>query len=464
VSRLLVVGGGISGLTAAWAGADAGFDVIVLEAAQHVGGKLRSREVGGVAVDVGAEALLAVRPEGRELIEQAGLVGELITPLTTAAKIRAGGRSHGLPARTVMGIPTDLEAVRASGALSEAGIAAVAAEPELPPLPPLTEDIGVGRLVRDRLGDEVADRLVEPLLGGVYAGRADELSLRATVRPLAAWLGEHGGSLVEAARAVAGAGTRSSSGGPVFVSLRGGLGVLPTTLAASGRFAVRTGVTVRSIARTPAGFALETGAVPVAERLEADAVVVAVPPAKAARLLREVAPAAAADLAAVESASTALVSLAYRGNPGVEGSGLLVAAGERLAVKGITFSSAKWPIGDDHTFLLRASIGRAGESQPLRLDDAELVALARRELRALAGIAAAPMDALVTRWGGGLPQYAVGHLDRIARVRADVGRVPGLAICGAAVDGVGVPACIGAARVAIATLAAGTRSHPERGQ
>lgn len=464
MKRLIVVGGGISGLAAAWAGADAGFDVTVLEAAPSVGGKLRAREVGGVAVDVGAEALLAVRPEGRELIEQAGLAAEMITPLTTSARIRAGGRAHAVPARMMMGIPADLDAVRASGALSEAGLAAVAREPDLPPLPPLVEDVGVGTLVRERLGDEVADRLVEPLLGGVYAGRADELSLKATARPLAARLAEHGGSLIEAARAVAGAGTRSSNSGPVFVSLRGGLGRLPAALAGSGRFATRTGVTVRSIARTPEGFALETGAVPMSERIEADAAVVAVPPAKAARMLREVAPVAAAELAAIESASTAIVSLAYPGNPGVSGSGMLIAAGERLAVKGITFSSAKWPIGADGTFLLRASVGRAGEPQALQLDDTELVALVRRELRAVAGIAAEPVDAQVTRWGGGMPQYAVGHLDRIARIRAAVAQLPGLAICGAAFDGVGVPACVASARAAIATLGAAAQPASERGQ
>lgn len=464
MTTLVVVGGGISGLAAAWEAAAAGFEVTVLEASPTVGGKLRVEELAGVAVDVGAEALLARRPEGRALIEQVGLSEEIIEPRTTAAGIRAGGRSYPVPARTMMGIPADLDAVRESGVLSAAGLAAVAAEPDLPPLPPLREDVSVGALVRDRLGAEVLDRLVEPLLGGVYAGRADALSVRATLRPLAAELERAGGSLVAAARAVAGAGSRGAAagtGGAVFVSLRGGLGRLAAQLARSGWFTVRTSTTVRSISRTATGFALETGAAPVSERIECDAVVVATPPAKAARLLRTVAPVAAGELAGIETASMAIVSLAYPEPPAVGGSGLLVAAGERLAVKGVTLTSAKWPVDAGGAFLLRASVGRAGEHLALQLEDGELIALVRRELRELLGITAAPTDARVTRWGGGLPQYGVGHLERVARIRASAAHVPGLAICGAAFDGVGVPACIGSAQMAVATVA-GRAAGPGR--
>lgn len=463
MTSLVVVGGGISGLAAAWEAAGAGYDVTVLEGSPAVGGKLRAEQVAGIAVDVGAEALLARRPEGRALIEQAGLGDEVIEPLTTSAGIRAGGANYALPARTMMGIPADLDAVRESGLLSPAGLAAVAAEPTLPPLPDLRDDVAIGALVRKRLGAEVLDRLVEPLLGGVYAGRAEALSLRATVPALAAELERRGGSLVEAARTVAGIGTRGTSGtsnipaGPIFVSLRGGLGRLPAQLAGSGRFAVRTSATVRSITRTATGFALEAGAVPATERLDCDAVIVATPPAKAARLLRSVAPLAANELAGIETASVAIVSLAYPDAPDVAGSGLLVAAGERLAVKGVTLSSAKWPLDPGGPFQLRASVGRAGEHLALQLDDGELVDLVRRELRAVLGVSAVPLDARVTRWGGGLPQYAVGHLDRVARIRASVADVPGLAICGAAFDGIGVPACIASAQAAVAVIAGTAR-------
>jgi protoporphyrinogen/coproporphyrinogen III oxidase len=458
--RLVVVGGGISGLAAAWFAAADGWSVTVLEAAPSIGGKLRVEDVAGVPVDVGAEALLTARPEGVELLDAVGLAGDRIAPSTTSARVRTGGANHPLPARTMFGIPSSADAVRASGALSDAAVAAIEREPALEPLAPLTEDVSVGSLVRARLGDEVADRLVEPLLGGVYAGRADLLSLRATMGALARRL-EGGGSLVRAAQAVTDVGTRAPSAGPVFTSLRGGLGRLPDAVAASGRFEVRTGVTVRGIARTPSGFALDCGAVPAATRIDADAVVVATPAAKASRLLRSVAPAAAVELAAIESASMAIVSLAFTGIELPEGSGLLVGAGERLVTKAVTLSSQKWPLETGGLTLLRASVGRVGEPLPLQLADDELVGLVRRELRPLLGIADAPVDARVTRWGGGLPQYAVGHLERIARVRASVAEVPGLGVCGAAFDGVGIPACIGSARAAVDRVGA---SFAARGQ
>jgi protoporphyrinogen/coproporphyrinogen III oxidase len=305
-------------------------------------------------------------------------------------------------------------------------------------------------LVRSRLGNEVADRLVEPLLGGVYAGRADQLSVQATMPALYAALRD-GGSLVEAAASVV---SRPADTGPVFASVAGGLGRLPAALASSGRFEVRTGVTVRSIRRNGPRFVLSCGAVPSSYELAADAVVVATPAAKSARLFADVAPAAAAELAAIESASMAVVTFAFRSSDVSlpAGSGLLVGMREGLAVKGVTISSQKWPLETDGLTILRASVGRVGEAQLLQRSDGELIALVRHELGTLLDVTAAPEDAIVTRWGGGLPQYAVGHVQRIARVRAAVAAVPGLAVCGAAFDGLGIPACIAAARVAVAGL------------
>jgi oxygen-dependent protoporphyrinogen oxidase len=453
MKRLVVVGGGISGLAAAWFAADAGYEVTVLEAAPSIGGKLRVEEVAGIPIDVGAEALLTTRPEGVELVDAAGLGAERIAARTTAAQVRASGHNHLLPAKTMLGIPASVAAVRESGVLSDAGLAALEAEPTSEPMPPLAGDVAVGKLVRERMGDEVLDRLVEPLLGGVYAGRADDLSLRATMAALAARL-EAGGSLTAAAAAVTDTGTRAPSAGPIFTSVRDGLGRLPGALAEAGRFAVRTGITVRDIRRTATGFALDCALGATSASIEADAVVVAAPAAKAGRLLRSVAPAAAAELSDIESASTAIVSFAFDGVSLPPGSGLLVGAGERLATKAITLTSQKWPIETGGLAMLRASVGRIGEPTALRLEDDELVDLVLRELGPLIGVHARPVDVRVTRWGGGLPQYAVGHVDRIARVREAVAGVPGLAVCGAAFDGVGIPACIGSARAAVDRLVA----------
>ncbi len=455
--RVVVIGGGISGLAAAWFVAElvADAEIVVLEASPAVGGKLRLAEIAGVTVDVGAEAMLARRPEGTGLAIAAGLADSLIAPVTTAAGVFAAGARHPLPARTMLGIPADLDALRASGVLSAAGLAEVEAEPARPVLEAIGEDVAVGPLVRERLGAEVVDKLVEPLLGGVYAGRADQLSLRATMPTLAARLARGGSGLVDSARDVTDVGARAPSDQPVFMSLSGGLGRLPERLAASGRFAVRTGVTVRTIRRTATGFALDCGPVPSPELIEADAVIVATPAAKSARLLGDVAPRAAAELATIESASMAIVTLAYGAVSLPPGSGLLVATTEGMHVKAVTLSSQKWPDGPQGLTILRASLGRVGETADVQRADDELVALARNELRTLIDLDAVPVDSLVTRWGGGLPQYAVGHVEKVARVRSAIGAVPGLAVCGATYDGVGIPACIASARGAASQVLAG---------
>ncbi|MCW2522866.1 MAG: protoporphyrinogen oxidase, partial [Frankiales bacterium] len=195
---IAVIGGGISGLSAARRLAELRPDarVVVLEAAERVGGKLRREQVGGAWVDVGAEAMLARRPEGVAAAAEAGLSAELISPLTTAALIRNRGQNRSLPARTLIGIPSDVAALRASHLLDPQSVARIEQEPAEPGLAPLTEDISVGELVQRRFGPEVVDRLVDPLLGGVYAGHAREISLQAAVPALAQRLDAGGGSLL----------------------------------------------------------------------------------------------------------------------------------------------------------------------------------------------------------------------------------------------------------------------------
>ncbi|RIQ14435.1 protoporphyrinogen/coproporphyrinogen oxidase, partial [Jiangella rhizosphaerae] len=223
---------------------------------------------------------------------------------------------------------------------------------------------------------------------------------------------------------------------------------------------VRTGVTVRSVERTADGWRLVTGPVPAPSVLDVDAVVVATPAVAAARLLASAAPAAAAELGGVEAASMAIVTLALPadGFPAApSSSGFLVPPVDGRTIKAVTFSSVKWPwLGEraGGLVLLRASLGRHGEARDLQRDDDDLVAAALADVRAATGYAGAVVDSRVTRWGGALPQYAVGHLDRVARVRAAVEAVPGLAVCGAVYDGVGVAACVGAARDAAGRVAA----------
>lgn len=457
--RVVVVGGGIAGAAAAQALGRLlpGAELIVLEASDRVGGKLHRVELAGTTIDVGAEAMLARRPEALDLARDAGLSERLTHPETTKAALWTRGALRPMP-RGVMGVPADLDELEDSGVVSRAGVerarAATAA-----PAEDVGEDVSVGDFVTARLGSEIADRLVEPLLGGVYAGHARSLSLRAAAPQIAA-LAERGGSLVDAAAATVGSGADTNRAGPLFAGLRGGVGQLvPASLAASGA-EVRLRSTVRELQRTEAGWRLLVGPTTDVRPIDADAVVLAAPGPATARLLAGHAEVAAAELAAIEYASMAIVSLAVPadavgGRP--DGSGFLVPPVDGRTIKAATISSRKWGwLAADAgagTVVLRASIGRAGEAALLQRPDEDLVAVALDDLRDAIGLDAPPVDTHVQRWGGALPQYAVGHLDRVRRVEESIAGVPGIEVCGAAYHGVGIPAVIATARVAAERVA-----------
>ncbi|NJQ01058.1 protoporphyrinogen oxidase [Streptomyces zingiberis] len=537
--HVVVVGGGIAGLAAAHRLLAGGARVTLLEASPRLGGKLLAGELAGVPVDFGAESLLARRPEAIGLARAVGLAERLQAPATATAALWTRGALRPLPTGHVMGVPGDMAALAASGVLSPEGLERARREPELPvrPLPagsnrsgtPGTPggpggavpgegregrdggegedpDVAVGAYVAERFGREVVDRLVEPLLGGVYAGDAYRLSLRAAVPQLygAAREGRMLTGAVQELRRRSGAAT-----GPVFLGIEGGVGTLPEAVAAAcraGGAEIVTGAAVRELRRAGAGWRLvaegpgagEAGAAAaragaaVTRRsvLTADAVVLAVPAAAAARLLAGPAPAAAAELNTVEYASMALVSMAFRRAdlggpdalagpagptslagpagpaPGARGSGFLVPAVEGRAIKAATFASRKWGwIGAaaPELFVIRTSVGRHGEESELKRDDAGLVEVSLRDLGEATGLRARPVGTRVTRWRDGLPQYPVGHTGRVARIRAALADLPGLRVCGAAYDGVGIPACVAGGTAAaedvlggLATLAPGT--------
>ncbi len=455
--RVVVVGGGIAGLAAAAAVRRTAphVEVLVLEAAPEVGGKLARAEVGGVLVDVGAESMLNRRPEAVGLARQVGLGDRLVHPAAIGASLWSRGRMRPMP-RSLMGVPTDARLLSESGLLSKPGLARAALEPALPATRLDGQDVSVGWLVEERFGREVVDRLVEPLLGGVYAGHAREISARAAVPQVVALL-DRDRSMMRAAAAA----TAAVSDVPVFAGLVGGIGQLPAAVVAGAGLEVRTGATVRDLARAAeGGWNLVVGPTRDAELVHADAVVLAAPARPTGRLLSDVVPHAALELARVEYASMAIVTLAFRRRdlPATEGSGFLVPPVDGRVVKAATYSFAKWDwvreAGDvaGDLLLLRCSIGRHREEQVLQRTDEELVQLALEDLADAVGLAVRPVDAHVQRWGGALPQYAVGHLERVARIRAAVAAEPGLAVCGAAYDGLGIPACIASAELAAAQV------------
>ena len=482
--HVVIVGGGIAGLAAAFFLRDEPVRLTVLEGSSRLGGKLSVSEVAGVAVDEGAEALLVTRPEGTALIAEVGLAGDRVQPGTTSSAIWTLGALRPLPRRQFMGVPSDLAELARSGVVSGEGAIRASQDLELPPTA-RDGDVPVAEYVGARFGTEVVDRLVDPLLGGVYAGRSCDLSFDATMPALAA-ASRHYRSLAEAAGSLlplpvpvpaagpdrAAAGPRS--GGSVFTTLAGGLGLLPAFLAKASGAEVRTTAMTRALSPAPArpgagpgigqGWRLTLGSAAAEELIDADAVILAVPARPAGRLLAGV-PGASAAVTALDEisyASMAIVTLAYPRSafPGAGlaargWSGYLVPAVDGRAVKAVTFSTVKWPhlaetsvSGAEPLEIVRCSVGRLGEETLLQRADEDLAMLAAAELAAATGVRGAPVVRRVTRWGGALPQYTVGHLDRVARIRDAVAAQPGLAVCGAAYDGVGIPACVATARAA----------------
>lgn len=463
--RIAVIGGGISGLTAAFRlrgqfGPDA--EITLFEQADRLGGKVRTVDLAGCPLDVGAEAFLVRRDEVTRLAEEVGLGADIVHPGPSSAVIRAGGAARSIPTGTFMGIPASAESVRP--VLSEAGLAVVRAEPGMPPVDLGDHDVSLGALLRERLGDEVVERLVEPLLAGVYAGTADGLGLRATIPALARALDTGSGSILAAAESLL---PRPTSAGeakpPVFGAFDGGYRVLVDRLAELADARQRLATTVRSVRPRGSGWRLEVGSAVACESFDVDAVVLAVPAPAARRLLAESAPEASGHFASVELASSIVVALALP--PDVvlpDASGVLLARGEAhddgtpFTAKAFTFSSRKWPHlrGRRGEVLVRASVGRFGDGDHERMTDAELLGRVRADLAELTGVRADPVDSVVVRWGGGLPQYGVGHLDTVAGIRRAVADLPGLTVAGAVLDGVGVPACVATGEAAATEIGA----------
>ncbi|MCK9900840.1 protoporphyrinogen oxidase [Parafrankia colletiae] len=450
--RVVIIGGGIAGLAAANALAGSA-EVTVIEAGDRVGGKLRTTPIEGLAVEEGAESFLVRVPEALRLARQVGLGHAIVHPTTTAASLWVGGRRRPIPPNTMLGVPTDVLGLVRSRVLSPLGLLRAAADVVLPRTS-LPDDPTVGGYVGARVGREIVERLVDPLLGGVYAGRADALSLQATVPQLTPIATEDRSLLLGAHRVRARTGPATAHT-PVFAALRGGLGPFAEQVAQSSGARIRTGLMARELRRTSDGWEVRCDPVGGGETpppFAADAVIVAVPAGAARDLLTPLAPHAAAPLAGVPYASVGLVTLLYRGVTLPAGSGLLVPPRAGLSIKAVTYMSAKWPhvaAGSDLT-VIRASVGRAGAEGDLRRGDTELIGVVAAEVAQVTGITARPVGCRVSRWGGALPQYLPGHLGRVAAVRRAL--PAGLTLAGAGYDGVGIPACIRSGEAAAAEV------------
>lgn len=479
-ARTVVVGGGIAGLAAAYRCAQRGDDVTVVESAPALGGKLVSHVVDGLTLDAGAESLLARRPEGLDVIAASGRSGDVVHPATSGAGLWLDELTE-LPRQQLLGIPSDTGDPDLLAVLGEDAVARLTNEPPLGATMP--SDMTVAELVGGQLGDAVVARLVEPLLGGVYAGRADQISVDAALPGLLDQVAR-AGSLVAGAAAIR---ARSTGEGPVFASVVGGLGSLPRSLASASGANVMT--STRAVALGPSthrngstsppeppmvgdharldegGWAVtveDADGRSASRTLAADRVVVAVPGFAAAPLLAPVARVAATTASELDYATVALITAVFDARSvtaDLNGTGFLVPPATGRLTKAATFVSRKWQWVADAApgrEVLRFSVGRHGDQRGIGLSDADLTAAVIDEVTGLLGLTGAPRATAVTRWGRSLPQYRVGHRERVTRARASL--PPGIAVAGAAWDGVGIPACI-ASGWAAADRVAGIESH-----
>ena len=413
MSNVAVVGAGISGLVAALRLEQAGARVTVFESGNRVGGKLRSETVGDVRLDVGAEAFVQRRPEVLDLAAELGLAGEVVTPAGRRPALYSDGALRGHFGRTLMGLPSDADEVR------------------LPMSWRRGVDVSIGDLVRSRLGDEVVERSVDPMVAGVFAAHADDVSVRAALPALAERLDAGADSLGTAVRDALG----EPNDAPIFGTFRGGYQRLLDALSERLGDRIMLGAPVPEVRPQ---WNLRGSMF--------DAVVLAVPAPQVGRLVSGYYPELGAAVAQIPAASSALVTLRLPDDtPLPDLSGVLVASREQVSAKAITLSGRKWDHIPDGA--VRLSYGRLGVSRIVDDLDGGLIAAARDDLATVLGVTAEPTAVHVQRWYEGIPVYLPGHRDILAAIEAAT--PAGMVLAGAYFDGVGVPACIARAEAAV---------------
>jgi oxygen-dependent protoporphyrinogen oxidase len=441
--KVVVVGGGIAGLAAARCleGLVSEAEITLVEREPRLGGKLLTERVDGFVIEGAPDSFLSRKPRGIGLAEELGL--ELVGRRAEYARsfVRVGPELHQLPEGLTGMIPTSLDALDATTLLSDEGKERLAGETDVPP-DPARGDESIASFVRRRLGDEAYERMVEPLMTGIYGGDGEQLSLQATFPNLRALEVEHGSVLrgLRAQPVVAAAR-------PPFVSPPSGTGELVEALVSGFE---RTRVVTAAATRVRTGYRVDTAG----GALAADAVVLAVPAFVAAELISELDPELAGAHGEIPYASSVIVTLAYREDDApFDGYGYVVPNAEGTDALAATWSTSKWNgRAPEGIALVRVYLGRFGRRDVTADPDEDLVARAREELR-MSGVTAEPLRAWVHRWPRGMPQYVLGHPERLERIDASLERHPGLVLAGAAYRGVGIPDCIASGEDAARSVA-----------
>jgi oxygen-dependent protoporphyrinogen oxidase len=448
--RVVVVGGGITGLTTAYrlTRAEDPPEVLVLEAGGEVGGKVRSATVAGLDLEAGPDSLLVRKTAAVELCRELGMGDDLVPAAVAATQIWTRKGLLPFPSGP-FGISTDPWELARWGGMSWSAKIRAGGDLVLP-RGGTEADESLGDVLRRRIGNGATDALVAPLLGGLFAGDVDRLSVRATFPELAAWEREHG-SLMRGARAMSAARRPASVGGagkgtgppPMFVRLRGGLSRVTGSLAeALGVERVRTGAAVTGLRIAGDRYAVSTAD----GELEADTVVLTTPAFVTADLVEPTAPFAARELREIPYASTAVGLFVYP--PGTDdrlptSSGFVAPRGA-LPMNAATIVSKKWP--DErfaHRAVVRCFIGGTGTEHGLASSDDEILARSAEALARIYELPPSPEASTLVRWPAAMPQYEVGHLDRVEAIEA--GLPSGVVVAGQAFRGAGLPDCVGQA-------------------
>jgi oxygen-dependent protoporphyrinogen oxidase len=448
---VIVIGGGITGLAAAFELATRNVPFTLLESSTRAGGLILTEQVDGFTIEGGPDSLLAQKPAGIQLCQEVGLGPRLIsTTPPRAAYVLHGGRLHRLPSPSILGIPATWSGIARYDLLSWPARARLALEPMIGRAPSTLGDESVASFFRRRFGNATAPLVAQPLLGGIHAGDIEKLSVRSLFPRLVEAEARHG-SVIRAFRH-----THLQQGREgLFRSLSSGMGELVRAIERHlPQGSVRFGATVTGIGRQADGWSVECGS----ERLRARAIVLAVPAHVAARLLTTVDSEAAALCGAVPYVSTASVSLAWPRvdvRHDLEGSGFVVARSAGAPrITACTWVSSKWrgraPAGQT---LLRAFIGGALDPEAVSLPDDELVGIAAREISQVLGVSGRPLLARVHRWQHAGAQHEVGHLARMGKLDERLSLAPGLFVAGSGFRAIGIPDCVAHGRAAAADAA-----------
>jgi protoporphyrinogen/coproporphyrinogen III oxidase len=454
--HVVVVGGGISGLTAAYRLQQSGVDlrVTLLEASDYFGGKLRTEVHDGLTIEAGPDSFLSYKPAAINLARELGIEGRVIGTRESSDGSQNGGgtfilkdgRLEPLPEGITMLVPTKIQPLVRSRLLSTRGKLRMAAEYFVSSKND-DSDESIGSFISRRLGREVFERMAQPLLSGIYAGDADQLSLAATFPRLREIERKHGGLVRGMLAQRRGAANRANGQKPAytpFVSFAGGMGELAGTLvSALERVDLRANCAVERIHPDGSRYSVLTAQ---GDTVTPDAVLLGTPAYVTADLLQLLDGELAALLRRIPYVSTATISLAYRKHaldPLQAGRGFVIPSVENRELTAVTWVSNKFEgRAPEEISLLRTFVGRAGREGAVDLADDELLALVRRELREMLDIESEPVMSRVYRWQQAMPQYNLGHLGRLQLIDQRIAAMPGIALMGAGYRGVGIPDCI----------------------